>query len=275
MTFRIAQISDTHLSHTKPFFVDNFRRIGAALRSERPDLVLNTGDMSLDGASDDSDLAAARALHDALGLPVRYLPGNHDLGDNQDFHAPGDPAIDEGRRARYCAHFGPDFWTLDVPGWRLLGVNAQLLGSDLAAAPAQLAIITAAIASLGALKLALLVHKPLFDQSVDETRISGLFLNPGPRRALLAALGAVAPSLVVSGHVHQFRDSWAGGQHHVWGPSTGFVIPDRVQPHYGLKEVGWVEHRFEPDGTHQSRLMRVPGVPVLDIGDFPQVYGPI
>jgi 3',5'-cyclic-AMP phosphodiesterase len=32
MTFRIAQISDTHLSDDKPFFVDNFVRIGEALR---------------------------------------------------------------------------------------------------------------------------------------------------------------------------------------------------------------------------------------------------
>ena len=275
MTFRIAQISDTHLSRSKPFFVDNFRRIGEALLSERPDLVLNTGDVSLDGASHEGDLVAARALHDALGLPVRYLPGNHDLGDNQDFHAPGDPAIDEGRRARYCAHFGPDFWTLDVPGWRLLGINAQLLGSDLAAAPAQDAAIAAAAASRGALKLALWVHKPLFDKAADETAITGLFLSPRARRVLLAALGGVAPNLVVSGHIHQFRDSWPDGQHHVWGPSTGFVVPDRIQPYYGLKEVGWVEHRLEPDGTHQSRLMRVPGVPALDIADFPQAYGTI
>ena len=275
MTFRIAQISDTHLSHDKPFFVDNFRRIGEALRSERPDLVLNTGDVSLDGASHESDLAAARTLHDALGLPVRYLPGNHDLGDNQDSHAPGEPAIGERRRARYCTHFGPDFWTLDVPGWRLLGVNAQLLGSDLAAAPAQDAAIAAAAATLGALKLALFVHKPLFDQAAGETAITGRFLGPGPRRALLAALGEVVPDLVASGHVHQFRDSWPAGQHHVWAPSTGFVIPDRVQPCYGLKEVGWVEHRLERDGTHQSRLVRVPGVPTLDIADFPQVYGPL
>jgi Icc protein len=39
--------------------------------------------------------------------------------------------------------------------------------------------------------------------------------------------------------------------------------------------VGWVEHRLEPDGTHQSRLVRVPGVPTLNIADFPQAYGPI
>jgi len=139
MTFRIAQISDTHLSRAKPFFVGNFQRIGEALRGSRPDLVLNSGDISLDGASDESDLEAARALHDALDLPVRFLPGNHDLGDCQDapradHHA--EASIDSGRRDRYVRHFGDDWWWFDVPGWRVLGIDAQLLGSDLAAAEA-------------------------------------------------------------------------------------------------------------------------------------------
>jgi 3',5'-cyclic AMP phosphodiesterase CpdA len=275
VTFRIAQISDTHLSRDKPFFVDNFCAIGEALRRERPDLVLNTGDMSLDGASRASDLAAARHLHDALGLPVRFLAGNHDLGDSPDAPAHGEPAIDEPRRARYLAHFGADFWTLDVPGWRLLAINAQLLDSDLAACREQDEAIVHAVADLGPRQLALLVHKPLFDQAAGETVISSRFINPGPRAALLALLGDVVPTLVVCGHVHQFRETWPKGSRHVWGPSTGFVIPDRIQPLYGLKEVGWVEHRLEPDGRHHSRLMRVPGVPTLDIGDFPEAYGPI
>jgi len=90
MTFRIAQISDTHLSDTKPFFVDNFVRVGEALRESKPDLVLNSGDITLDGASRESDLAAARVLHDSLGLPVRFLPGNHDLGDSQDSPSRGE-----------------------------------------------------------------------------------------------------------------------------------------------------------------------------------------
>ena len=93
-TFRIAQISDTHLSGDKPFFVDNFVRIGEALRAERPDLVLNSGDIALDGASSESDLAAARALHDGLDLPVRFLPGNHDIGDCQDAPSHGEGTID-------------------------------------------------------------------------------------------------------------------------------------------------------------------------------------
>jgi 3',5'-cyclic-AMP phosphodiesterase len=152
MTFRIAQISDTHLSAEKPFFIGNFERVGEALRAVRPDLVLNTGDISLSGKSKESDLSAARALHEAIGLPVRFLPGNHDLGDSQDLAAHGAAVITDERRARYRAHFGADFWTLDVPGWRLLAINAQLLGRDLAAAADQENAIVEATASLGTRK---------------------------------------------------------------------------------------------------------------------------
>lgn len=275
MTFRIAQISDTHLSDDKPFFVDNFRRVGEALRADAPDLVLNSGDISLDGASNETDLAAARALHDAIGLPMRYLPGNHDLGDSQDAPAHGEGAIDTVRRDRYLRHFGEDFWSLDVPGWRLLGLNAQLLGSDLEAAEEQEDTIAEATATLGLRQLALFLHKPLFDRAADETAITGRFVNPVPRQRLLAALSGAMPSLVACGHVHQYRQTSAAGAQHVWGTSTAFVIPDARQPRYGIKEVGYVEHRLEPDGSHESRLVRVTGVPTLNIGDFPAAYGPL
>jgi Icc protein len=144
MTFRIAQISDTHLSDEKPFFVDNFVRIGEAIRASAPDLLLNSGDISLDGASDEADLAAARLLHDGLGLPVRFLPGNHDLGDSQDSLGHGEAPIDAGRRDRYVRHFGADWWTFDVPGWRVIGINAQLLGSNLKATEDQQAAVAQA-----------------------------------------------------------------------------------------------------------------------------------
>ncbi len=275
MIFRIAQISDTHLSDDKPFFVDNFVRIGEALRTARPDLVLNSGDISLDGASSEADLVAARALHDGLDLPVRYLPGNHDLGDSQDSPAHGEGAIDVMRRARYLSHFGADWWTFDVPGWRLLGINAQLLGSNLDAAEHQEDDIVKAIASLGRRRLALFIHKPLFDRTADETAITGRFINPVPRRLLLMSLGGTVPAFVACGHVHQYRETWSAGVRHVWGTSTAFVIPDARQPRYGVKEVGYVEHFLEEDGGHESRLVRVPGVPTLDIAEFPAAYGPI
>lgn len=279
MAFRIAQISDTHLSDSKPFFVDNFLKIGEALRQSRPDLVLNSGDISLDGGeaaskNGEADLAAARHLHDALGLPLAFLPGNHDLGDAQDAPGHGEAPIDAERRARYVRHFGPDRWWRDVPGWRLLGVNAQLLGSNLAEADAQDEAIGRAAATIGGRRLALFVHKPLFDQSVDELEVTGRFINPVPRRLLLASLCGVTPALVACGHVHQYRQTEVDGTRHVWCPSTGFIVPDRRQPRYGVKEVGYVEHVLHEDGRHESRFVRVPGVPTLDIGDFPGAYGP-
>ncbi|MBN9088372.1 MAG: metallophosphoesterase [Reyranella sp.] len=275
MTFRIAQISDTHLSESKPFFVDNFVRIGEALRSAKPDLVLNTGDITLDGASQESDLAAARLLHDALGLPVRFIPGNHDLGDSPYGPSPGEHTIDAVRRARYLKHFGPDWWSFDIPGWRILGINAQLLGSDLPEAAEQESAVAHAMEGLGLRSLALFLHRPMFDKSPDETEIGGRFVHPEPRQRLLAAFGAVVPALVVCGHVHQYRESWSGSTRHVWGTSTGYVIPDRRQPRYGLKEVGYVEHTLRPDGTHRSELVRVPGVETLNIENFPGAYGPV
>src|ERR1700730_13769795 len=268
MTFRIAQISDSHLSDEKPFFVDNFVRIGEALRADRPDLVLNSGDISL-------DLVAARARDGELDLPVRFLPGNHDIGDCQDAPAHGEGAIDAARRERYLRHFGADWWSFDVPGWRLLGINAQLLGSDLSAAEQQDAAIAEAAAGLGGRSLALFLHKPMFDRDIEETEITGRFVNPVPRQRLVALLGGAVPALVACGHVHQYRSTDAAGVRHVWGTSTAFVLPDRLQPRYGIKEVGYVEHRLEPDGTHDSRLVQVAGVPTLNIADFPGAYGPL
>src|SRR5436190_4841009 len=214
MTFRIAQISDTHLSDTRPFFVDQFVRIGEALRGSKPDLVLNSGDITLDGASQPVDLAAARALHDGLGLPVRYLPGNHDLGDSQD--CPGHPeaTINAARRSRYVEQFGPDWWSFDVPGWRVLGINAQLLGSDLPEVFEQEEAIADAVSGVGDRRLALVLHKPLFDRSANDTEITIRFVNPAARHELLERLGSIGPALVISGHVHQYRSVEFDGAHH-------------------------------------------------------------
>ena len=274
MAFRIAQISDTHLSGEKPFFVANFRRISEAVAREQPDLVVNTGDISLDGASGEADLIEARRLHDAIASPLRCIPGNHDIGDNVDVPELEQP-IDDDRRARYRRHFGDDWWATDAPGWLLLGVNAQLLASGLAAAREQSRFVADALAHAGDRRIALFIHKPLYDKSEDESHVGGRFLNPAPRRELFETFGVARPALVASGHVHQFRASDAGGAHHVWAPSTAFFIPDSRQTRYGSKEIGFVIHELFESGAHASRFMRAPGAHDLNIVDFPDAYGPM
>ena len=273
MTFRIAQISDTHLGREKSYFTANFHKVAAHIAAARFNLVLNSGDMSLDGAGCEDDLLEASRLHETLRVPVRFIPGNHDLGESQDApqHA-GLPTITAARRQRYLACFGDDYWSLEAPGWRILAINAQLLGSDLAEADAQLRFVQEKAAASRGTRLALFVHKPLFDASADEGAVSGRFVNPMPRRQLLEALGDCTPALIASGHVHQYRSTRPTQSHHVWAPSTGFVLPDDRQPRYGLKQTGYVEHALHSDGTHASTFVTVPGLDTLSITDFPEAY---
>ena len=64
--------------------------------------------------------------------------------------------------------------------------------------------------------------------------------------------------LVASGHVHQRRDFTYRHTRHAWAPSAGFIIPDRMQEVIGVKEVGLVEYRFQPD-SFEVRHIRAPG----------------
>jgi hypothetical protein len=82
---------------------------------------------------------------------------------------------------------------------------------------------------------------------------------PQPRRKnLIDMLAAVDLRLVASGHVHQRRDFTYRQIRHVWAPSAGFVISDAMQERIGIKEVGLVEYRFQPD-SFEVRHVRAPG----------------
>src|SRR5258708_28790998 len=116
MTVRIAHISDTHIGESRPVFNGNFECLAEALRADRPDLVINTGDVSLDGADHEADLRRARAMHEAVGLPWRAIPGNHDIGDSEGIGSA--QPIDGTRRRRYLRVFRAGCWSHDVPGWR-------------------------------------------------------------------------------------------------------------------------------------------------------------
>src|SRR5206468_11997935 len=80
--FRLTQISDTHLARRLQKLTDTFHRVSEHIDATRPDLVINSGDLAFDGPTSRNDLEFARELHDALPVDCRYLPGNHDIGDN-------------------------------------------------------------------------------------------------------------------------------------------------------------------------------------------------
>lgn len=273
MTFRLAQISDTHLSNDKPFFVANFERMSARLRADRPDLIVNTGDLSLDGSEQPGDLDAAKALHDSMDLPYCVIPGNHDVGEN--VLGANQTAVSDAKRDRFNAVFGADWWTRDVPGWRLIGLNCLIMGSGLRAEMDQNAFLAAAVGGAAERAILLLTHKPLYRDRRDESKLDGYYLWPKARAQILEVLSENPPKLICSGHLHQSRSARLDGIHHVWAPATSFIVPAEYQPTVGDRMMGYVEHSLHPDGSHDSRVVHAPELTCHSIVDFPDAYGDI
>ncbi len=255
--FRLLQISDTHLAHDNPVFEANFdaaRDMAAALGA---DLVVNTGDMSLDGSEREPDLAHAAARHREIGIETLLVPGNHDVGETRGLGNP-EQSIDTARLARYRQHFGADWWVRDVGSWRLVGLNSMLLGSGLADEAAQAAAVGEAILGASGRSVAVFMHKPLYLKHAEEPAGGYFTVPPDFRTALVPLIEDPVVRLVATGHLHQCGLHTRGHRTHAWAPSTAFVAgPMRRQELGGAHEVGVVLHEFS-DGAVQSRILTPP-----------------
>ena len=114
---RIIQISDTHLSPGKTHFADNWAPLADWIAAQRPDLVIHTGDVTVDGAGAEDDLAYSAGLLRGLGVSWRAVPGNHDVGDARH---PRQPVTPE-RLAMWRRRFGPGPLGQEVGGGKGAG----------------------------------------------------------------------------------------------------------------------------------------------------------
>jgi len=269
--FRLTQISDTHLARRLQKLTDNFHRASEHIDATRPDLVINSGDLAFDAPTSPDDLAFAKSLHDALPVPCRHLPGNHDIGDNPTAvgPAPSHPAT-ETHLQNFRAVIGDDRWRFDEAGWCFFGLNSLIMNTGLASEAEQFDWLASELSRTNGKPVALFVHKPLYLNAPDdpEHESSAIRYVPQPaRRRLIEMFGAVDLRLVASGHVHQRRDFSYGRVRQVWAPSAGFIISDKRQERIALKETGLVEYRFAPD-SFEVRHVRAPGQVDVDLDEL-------
>jgi 3',5'-cyclic AMP phosphodiesterase CpdA len=240
--FRLTQISDTHLARRLTTLTDNFHRVSEYIDATRPDLVVNSGDLAFDGPTNRDDLEFAKTLHGALPVTCRYLPGNHDIGDNPTLigPAPAQPATEDERQT-FLSIFGEDRWRFEAAGWCFIGLNSLIMNTGLASETEQHEWLASELSSTNGKPIALFLHKPLYLNSPDDPELPATSIRyvPMPVRSRL---------------VEMLR---------AWAPSAGFIIPDRMQEVIGAKEVGLVEYRFQPDGF-EVRHVKAPGQ--VDIG---------
>ena len=265
--FRLTQISDTHLARRLQKLTDNFHRVSEHIDATRPDLVINSGDLAFDAPTSRSDLEFAKELHNALPVPCRHLPGNHDIGDNPTAvgPAPKQPATEK-ERQNYLSVIGEDRWRFDAAGWSFIGLNSLIMNTGIESEAEQFGWLASELGRINGRPVALFLHKPLYLNTPEDPETEGTAIRyvPQPRRrSLIEMFSAVDLRLVASGHVHQRRDFTFGHTRHVWAPSAGFIIPDRMQEVIGVKEVGLVEYRFPPD-SFEVRHVRAPGQ--IDVG---------
>jgi 3',5'-cyclic AMP phosphodiesterase CpdA len=271
--FRLTQISDCHLARRLPKLTENFHRVSEYIDITRPDLVINSGDLAFDGPVHRDDLEFAKSLHDALPAACRYLPGNHDIGDNPTkVDPPPSQPVTEASQEAFLSIFGEDRWRFEAAGWCFIGLNSLVMNTGLAREAEQFDWLASQLSAVGGKPVALFLHKPLYLNAADDPELAATAIRyiPQPARArLIEMLGPVDLRLVASGHVHQRRDFTRGHVRHVWAPSSGFIIPDKKQEVIGIKEVGLVEYRFQPDGF-EVRHVRAPGQ--IDI-DMDSLFG--
>jgi 3',5'-cyclic AMP phosphodiesterase CpdA len=268
--FRLTQISDTHLTRNFAVLTDNFHRVSEHIDANRPDLVIKTGDVSWDGPSSRTDMEFALALHATLPVDSRYLPGNHDIGDNPTAVGapPSCPATEE-RREAFVSVFGEDRWQFEATGWRFIGLNSLIMNTGIPSELEQEEWLTSQLAGANRKPIALFLHKPLFLNTPEdpEEAATAIRFVPQPVRARLAALiGTHNVRLVASGHVHQRRDFTYARTRHIWAPSVGFIVPDRMQDVIGVKETGLVEYRFRPE-SFEVRHNRASGQVDISLDD--------
>jgi predicted phosphodiesterase len=234
---RVIVVSDSHLSPRVAEAASNWAAVVRHVDEVRPDLVVHVGDLSLDGQYHPDDLQHARAELDRLAVPWMAVPGNHDIGDNPVVGDDPGHAVTADRRSRWLEQVGSDYWAAEVGEWRLLGLNAQLVGTGLDAEAEQWDFLSAELSRSP--RSILISHKPVTAADAELVSAPPYRFVPAPGRDRLAErLCGGGVEIVVSGHVHQYRSFRHGSLRHVWAPTCWAVLPEAMQLSVGVKRCG-------------------------------------
>lgn len=271
---KVVHISDTHLSAQHRDFEDNFTLLVDEINALKPDLVINTGDVTVNGADLEADHRHARKLHEQLNCPYYVIPGNHDVGDNPTNEAHRPKQFPNAmRRQRFRDVWGEDYWKVDAGNLRLIGLNSQMFSTDSPDEQVQYEFLAQALAEADdRTRIAVFSHKPLFMESGDDQELTSRCITPHIRHKLLDILGDRKPVLFASGHMHQHRVREIDGTLHVWGASSAYILPEGFQPEIGRKQLGYVLYEISED-TIEATVQVPKGIIQHNLLDHVAPYG--
>lgn len=229
----IVQVSDTHLSETHAYFIDNYRVFVDEMADLKPALIVHTGDISFNGPAAPADLVFARSELDRLPAPVLTLAGNHDIGEAPE-HSRLDQPLTDARLAALTSVVGPLWWSRDIGDWRLLGLDTALMASGRAEEAEQAAFLDAALASRGERQAIVFMHMPPFYRDPDDPSHTTAAVPHAARGPLLDRLVAGGVAVLACGHLHVYRTLRFRGLDIVWAPTTAMVSPEKQMKEWAV-----------------------------------------
>jgi Icc protein len=227
---RVALLSDSHLNFETngqdATFNPHFEKAIAQVNAAGVDFVLIAGDLTQSGRPE--EYADFKARIKEFHVPVWFVPGNHDVGNK--VNAGKDPYVTSARVADYEERMGPDWFSTNCAGVRIIGIDASLLGSGLEQESKMWSFLEPELAMPSSRPTLLFMHYPLFVKDMDEA--GGIYWNvePAPRARLYGLLKRGGVKIVLTGHLHRHLENRRDGILFFTTPPTSFGVPAGKQP---------------------------------------------
>jgi 3',5'-cyclic-AMP phosphodiesterase len=227
-SFRIAQISDTHLRHQPAELADRLgpdaclERTVDALRALSPDAVLLTGDIADDASADATH--RARTIIERLDVPIVATPGNHDV------------------TAQVENVFGTN--SVTVPGWEIVVVNTVIPATE--HGHVDIEMLTEQLAHTDGRPTLIAMHHPPITLSTHRW-----FQLDGASDMVRLVTQHPNVKAVVSGHLHQAFAVQVDHVSYIGCPSAWYAITHTGNTWVEAKDgfVGANLYELNADGT--------------------------
>lgn len=247
-----VQISDTHIGFSKPANPDpmaTLRETIAHIKAlpSKPDFILHTGDIT--HLATPAQFDAAQAALSEIGLPIHFVPGEHDIVDGTD----PKPYLDRfGKGTK-----GEGWYSFDAHGVHFIAlvnvVHLQDKGQGGLGAE-QIAWLADDVAHLrSSTPIVVFAHMPMWALYPDWGWGT---IDAAPALAALARFGSVT---VLNGHIHQIQQTVEGHTTFHTARSTAYpqpapgegagpgplaLPPERLRGAIGLSSVSLRRGRF-------------------------------
>ena len=249
---RIALISDIHImrgtnttdrmKHRK-----HFDQAIAAVNAAKVDLALIAGDLTEHGTPE--EMGDLKTQMKQLKAPAWFVVGNHDIGNKIIPGKVETNSVQSGRRlGRFEMRYGRSYWERELPGLRVIGLNAPLCGTGLPQEKKMWNFLEKKLATPADKPTLVLLHFPPFIKNADEPGGDYFNLEPFPRQRLLSLIRQGGVSAVLSGHRHTQSLSHYNGMLFVTSPPVAFGLPE------GKQKEGWTLVTVSADGTANAEF---------------------